>query len=71
MQLDELLPSAIRANVRAALAEDIGSGDITAQLIPEHERAEARVITRQDGVFCGRPWADAACHEVDPSIDVT
>jgi nicotinate-nucleotide pyrophosphorylase (carboxylating) len=71
MQLDELLPSAIRANVRAALAEDIGSGDITAQLIPEHERAEARVITRQDGVFCGRPWADAACHEVDPSIDIT
>jgi nicotinate-nucleotide pyrophosphorylase (carboxylating) len=71
MQLDELLPSAIDANVRAALAEDVGSGDITAQLIPEQERAHARVITRQDGVFCGRPWGDVVCRAVDPSIDVT
>jgi len=71
MQLDEHLREAIQANVRAALAEDVGSGDITAQLIPAIERAHAVVITREAGVFCGRPWGDEACRQVDPTIAVT
>ena len=49
----------ILANVRAALAEDVGSGDITAGLIPAGNRASGRVITREAGVLAGAPWVDA------------
>ncbi len=58
----------ILANVRAALAEDVGSGDISAALIPSGAQASARVITRQDGVLCGSAWVDAVFAELDPSI---
>jgi len=61
---------AVLANVRAALAEDIGSGDITAGLIAMGTRASARVITREEGVLCGRPWVDAVFAELDPSVVV-
>jgi len=61
---------AVLANVRAALAEDIGSGDITAGLIKLGTMACARVITREDGVLCGRPWVDAVFAELDPSVVV-
>lgn len=59
---------AILANVRAALVEDIGGGDITAALIPADAMAIARVISREDGVQCGRPWVEQVFAEVDPSI---
>lgn len=55
----------IADNVRAALAEDIGSGDITAALIAADTRARARVITREDGVLCGRAWVDEVFRQVD------
>ncbi|GAB3310547.1 carboxylating nicotinate-nucleotide diphosphorylase [Haliea atlantica] len=55
----------IADNVRAALAEDIGSGDITAALIAADTRAQARVITREDGVLCGRAWVDEVFRQVD------
>jgi nicotinate-nucleotide pyrophosphorylase (carboxylating) len=58
----------ILANVRAAIAEDVGSGDITAALIPAASEARARVITREDGVLCGRAWVDAVFEEIDPAI---
>ena len=61
----------VHDNVRAALAEDVGSGDISAALIPAQRRAEARVITRENGVLCGRPWAAAVFAAVDPAIEVT
>jgi len=70
MNLDDLLAEAIERNVREALAEDVGSGDITAQLIPTNTRGRAFVITREDAVLCGRPWADEACRQVDPTIAV-
>jgi len=70
MNLDDLLAEAIERNVREALAEDVGSGDITAQLIPTNTRGRAFVITREDAVLCGRPWADEACRQVDPAIAV-
>lgn len=66
-----LLPPAdslIRDNVRAALAEDIGDGDITAALIPESHTAQGRVITREAGVLCGQAWVDRVFAEVDPAI---
>ena len=47
------LRAEIEANVRRSLREDIGSGDITAQLIPESRLANATVITRDSAVICG------------------
>jgi nicotinate-nucleotide pyrophosphorylase (carboxylating) len=71
MQLDDLLADAVERNVRDALAEDIGTGDITARLIPDNARGHAVVITRDAGVFCGKAWADAACRQVDPRMTPT
>jgi nicotinate-nucleotide pyrophosphorylase len=62
-------PEIIRANVAAALAEDIGSGDISAQLIPANRHAKATMITRESGVLAGIPWAQMVFQEVDPSIE--
>ncbi|MFV0276151.1 MAG: carboxylating nicotinate-nucleotide diphosphorylase [Parahaliea sp.] len=77
MPLTSVAPSAppsaeqIRLNIEAALAEDIGSGDITAALIPATTAARGRVITREDGVICGRPWVDAVFQAVDWGIDLS
>ena len=60
----------VLANVRAALAEDVGSGDITAALIPAANVATARVITREDGVLCGVSWVNAVFAELDLSVSV-
>lgn len=64
--LSDALLAAVDDNVRAALREDVGDGDITARLIPEHRNAHARVITREPGIFCGRPWVEAVFRELDP-----
>lgn len=61
---------AVAANVRAALDEDIGSGDITAALVPAANRAHARVITREPAVICGRPWVDAVFRQIDPALSL-
>ncbi len=60
----------IEANVRRALAEDIGSGDITAQLIPAERLAHAKVITRESAVICGTAWVDAVFRQLDPRVTV-
>ena len=64
-------PEQIRANVLAALAEDVGDGDITAQLIPADNRSRGRVITREEGVLCGSAWVDAVFDEVNPDIKIS
>ena len=56
--------------VAAALAEDIGSGDWTAQLIPSAQRSRARIITRSDAVICGAPWFDACFRRLDPAVSI-
>ncbi len=60
----------INALVRAALEEDVGSGDLTAALIPENARANALLISREDAVLCGKPWFDATFAAVDGSLDI-
>ena len=63
-------PLAVADNVRAALAEDIGSGDITAALVPAGTRGHARIITREAAVICGRPWVDEVFRQLDPGVNV-
>ncbi len=70
MNYNEILPQIIQANVSAALAEDIGSGDITAQLIPTTNFAKATVITREVATLCGKDWVDQVFHLVDPSVQI-
>jgi len=64
------LTAEIEANVRRALLEDIGSGDITAQLIPAERLAKATIITRQDCVVAGTAWVDAVFRKLDPRVAV-
>jgi nicotinate-nucleotide pyrophosphorylase (carboxylating) len=70
-QDSKLLHADITSMVRAALAEDIGSGDITALLIPQTQLAEAKVITREDCIFCGRAWVTEVFHQLDPNVQIT
>ncbi|MCP8463836.1 carboxylating nicotinate-nucleotide diphosphorylase [Pseudomonas sp. ZM23] len=65
------LSGEIQANVRAALAEDVGSGDITAQLIPAERDASARIITRENATIAGSAWVDEVFRQVDPRVRVT
>jgi len=56
--------------VRAALDEDIGNGDLTAELIPDHQLASATLISREPAVLCGQAWFDAVFAELDTRITV-
>jgi len=58
-------------SVTRALDEDVGSGDITAELIDVDAQASAEVITRETAILCGRPWVDEVFRQLDPSIVVT
>ncbi|MFL6652517.1 MAG: carboxylating nicotinate-nucleotide diphosphorylase [Sulfurifustaceae bacterium] len=62
--------AAIASAVRQALAEDIGSGDRTAALIPADQPGRARVVTREDALLCGTVWFDEVCRQVDARIRV-
>ena len=66
------LPDAtiIEAHVRAALAEDVGSGDVTASLIPAAASSQARIISREAGVVCGSAWVNEVFRQLDPGIEV-
>ena len=59
------LSAHIRANVKAALEEDIGSGDLTAQLIAAGTHASATVITREDAILCGTLWFEECFRTLD------
>ena len=59
------------ATVKAALDEDIGSGDITAKLIDGNNVSAATVITRDNAVVSGRPWVDKVFSLVDAEVEIT
>ena len=63
-------PKAVKRNVAEALAEDIGPGDINAELIDPQAQAHARLMTRSDMVLCGQPWVVQACRDVDARIAI-
>ena len=70
-QLAEIIAADRVIAVRQALAEDIGSGDITAQLIPAEQHSTARVITRENCTIAGTEWVDEVFRQLDPSVKVT
>lgn len=69
-QVAEALVPAVEANVRAALSEDIGTGDITAALIPADKQASARIICRDHAMICGQPWVTEVFQQVDPTLEL-
>ena len=64
-------PANLPATVAQALAEDIGSGDLTAALVPAAARASATITAREACVICGIPYVDEAFAQVDPGSRVT
>jgi len=64
------LEEAITSDVRRALAEDVGTGDLTAALLPEGKVVRARVLTRQDAVLCGTEWFNRTLETLDPEAEV-
>lgn len=64
-------PAEVIEDVRAALAEDIGSGDLTALMIEPTQQAHGRIIAREPAILCGQPWFDEAFRQVDPDVRVT
>jgi len=63
--MSELNVEKVLTDVARALEEDVGSGDLTALLIPATKTARARVITREPAVIAGRPWFDACFQSLD------
>jgi nicotinate-nucleotide pyrophosphorylase (carboxylating) len=63
-------PALIEFQARAALAEDVGEGDLTASLLPADRLAHAELITRESAVLCGAPWFEAVFRVLDPEIRI-
>lgn len=61
----------INAEVQAALAEDIGSGDLTAQLVPPNTRVTAAILVREKAVICGIDWVNACFKQVNQQTEIT
>jgi nicotinate-nucleotide pyrophosphorylase (carboxylating) len=62
-------PEVVEADVARALAEDLGSGDVTAQLLPDTADS-AYLLCKEDCVVAGRPWFDACHRALDPAVRI-
>jgi nicotinate-nucleotide pyrophosphorylase (carboxylating) len=71
MRFDPPDAALIAADVRRALAEDLGTGDATADLLPADATAQAYVITREAAVLCGQAWFEACFRELDAGVAIT
>ena len=65
------VPADLCAQVDAALREDIGSGDVTAPLVPAAQQVRGALITRENAVLCGRPWANETFRRLDERVRLT
>jgi len=68
--IDRVDSNSIARQVAAALAEDLGAGDVTAALVPDSQQVRAQIIAREPAVLCGTDWADATFKQLDASIRV-
>ncbi len=65
-----IIPGDVAETVARALSEDVGTGDITAQLIPDNAQATANLYCRDEAVLCGIPWVDEIFVQLDPTVTV-
>src|SRR5579883_711502 len=75
MDTDRLAPPAsleappdLARQVAAALAEDVGAGDVTASLVPASQRVRGEVVSRETAVLCGAPWVAETYRQLDPQV---
>ena len=62
------LPKDLGSQVQTAIREDVGTGDVTAGFVPPNQVAHGRVITREAGVMCGRPWVEEVFRQLDEGV---
>ena len=67
---DYLNDSEIERSVAAALSEDVGSGDLTAQLVPAGRIARATIVSREHAVLCGSAWFERCFRKLDATIEI-
>jgi len=67
---DPALAAAFHRNIADAIAEDVGSGDLTGLLVPATENVRARVIVREPAVLCGAPWFAGVMQQIDAAIRI-
>ncbi|HVK94472.1 MAG TPA: carboxylating nicotinate-nucleotide diphosphorylase [Noviherbaspirillum sp.] len=67
---DTALVAAFEDNIRVALSEDVGSGDVTGKLVPEDAWVKARVVVREAAVLCGAPWFEGVMKQLDARIRI-
>ena len=60
----------IEEQVNSFLREDVGSGDLTALIVPEESQAVATIITRQGMIVCGQAWLDAVFRTLDAGVEI-
>jgi nicotinate-nucleotide pyrophosphorylase (carboxylating) len=65
-----LIEETVTDDVTRALREDVGTGDLTARLVPEDRPARARLMTRQSGVLCGVEWFRRTFEELDTDVEI-
>ncbi|MBU0601201.1 MAG: carboxylating nicotinate-nucleotide diphosphorylase [Gammaproteobacteria bacterium] len=70
MRENDQLSIEIQRNVSQALAEDVGTGDLTARLIPPGRAAQGLVTAREEAVLCGHEWFEACLRALDPKASV-
>ena len=68
--MNDQLAATIITNVSAALQEDLGSGDKTAELVPESTTASAIIICRESMTLAGQPWVDEVYRQLDPDVEI-
>ena len=64
------LPADIASTVRRALNEDLGTGDLTARLLPEDATSEAIVLCRENAILCGVPWFSEVFRQLDKDVSI-
>ncbi|MDR2788131.1 MAG: carboxylating nicotinate-nucleotide diphosphorylase, partial [Candidatus Accumulibacter sp.] len=67
---DYITDAEIERNVAAALAEDVGDGDLTAWLVPTDRVVRATVLSRENAVLCGSAWFERCFRKLDPAISI-
>ena len=60
----------IASDVRHAILEDVGTGDVTAALLPSHLIVEAEIISREAMLVCGQPWVNEVFAQIDDKIEI-
>jgi nicotinate-nucleotide pyrophosphorylase (carboxylating) len=65
------LPKDLALQVQTALREDVGTGDVTADLVPADQQARGRVVTRENAIMCGKAWVAETFRQLDAAILLT